>query len=66
MTDREPEGTDVEVPVEDALEQRHELADDEPDDDQDRSEDDSLLVEADPADRADQRQVVDLGDDEYR
>ena len=72
MTERESELSDPEVPVEDALEQRAALSDDDIDTD-DGAEgttiDDALnegLDEADPADRAEQGRVVAPADDEYR
>ena len=61
MTERESEPTGAEVPVEDALEQRTEVTEHEPD----RGDDDGVLAESDPADRAEQGRVVDTGDDEY-
>ena len=72
MTERESELSDPEVPVEDALEQRAALADDDIDTDagaEGATVDDALkpgLDEADPADRAEQGRVVAPADDEYR
>jgi hypothetical protein len=63
MTERDlpaPVDDDLEVPEDDALEQRTEVAP-QPDDD---TPGDSL--EADPADVAEQSRSVDLDDDEYR
>lgn len=61
MTERESETTGAEVPVEDALEQRTEVTESEPD----RDVDDGVTDESDPADRAEQGRVVDTGDDDY-
>jgi hypothetical protein len=61
MTERESGPTDAEVPVEDALEQRTEVTESEPDYDAD----DDVLAESDLADRAEQGRVVDTGDDDY-
>ena len=63
MTERESEPTGAEVPVEDALEQRAEVTEQEPgrqsgDDD----EVDPVIADSDPADRAEQGRVVDTGD----
>ncbi|HEX7189788.1 MAG TPA: hypothetical protein VF423_16355 [Actinomycetes bacterium] len=80
MTERESELSDPEVPIEDALEQRAALADDDIDHDIDidvgvegATSDAALkealtevLDEADPADRAEQGRVVAPADDEYR
>jgi hypothetical protein len=62
MTESEQGTPDAEVPVEDALEQRAEVV--EADDTATEGDIDDP-GEADPADRAEQGQVVDLGDDEY-
>jgi hypothetical protein len=60
MTEWESEPTGDEVPVEDALEQRVEVTEQEPGP---RSEDgDPVLAESDPADRAEQGRAVDAGD----
>jgi hypothetical protein len=66
MTERESEPTGAEVPVEDALEQRTEVSEQEPTTQSDRE--DEVIAESDPADRAEQGRVVDTGDtgeDEY-
>ena len=64
MTERESGPPDPEVPVEDALEQRTEVTEREPGSDP-VGDDELVLAESDPADRAEQGQVVDTGDDEY-
>ena len=68
MTERESELSDPEVPVEDALEQRAALADDDIDTDAgaEGATIEGGLDEADPADRAEQGRVVAPADDEYR
>jgi hypothetical protein len=66
MTERESEPTGAEVPVEDALEQRTEVT--EPESGRQSGDDDGVIAESDPADRAEQGRVVDTGDtgeDEY-
>ena len=67
MTEREQEPSEAdsaEVPVEDALEQRADLA--EPDTTSPAGGGPDDPGEADAADRAEQGRVVDPGDDEYR
>ena len=67
MTERESGPPDPEVPVEDALEQRTEVTERDPGNDS-AGQDDPVLAESDPADRAEQGRVVDTGDsdeDEY-
>ncbi len=59
--ERDPLG-DLEVPVEDALEQRAEAVERVPDDDRTRPDG----LEADEADLAEQSRVLDPADDEYR
>ena len=66
MTERESEPTGAEVPVEDALEQRTEVTAQEPG--RQSGDDDEVLADSDPADRAEQGRLVDTGDagdDEY-
>jgi hypothetical protein len=66
MTERESGPTGAEVPVEDALEQRTEVTEPEPG--RQSADDDGVIAESDPADRAEQGRVVDTGDtdeDEY-
>jgi|GEM_PF-2376415 len=67
MTERESEPTGAEVPVEDALEQRTEVTEQDPGRPSGGSgdEDEGVTAESDPADRAEQGRVVDTGDDEY-
>jgi hypothetical protein len=60
MTERESEPTGAEVPVEDALEQRTDVSEQEPTTQSDRE--DEVIAESDPADRAEQGLVVDTGD----
>ena len=60
MTERESEPTGAEVPVEDALEQRTEVTQREPG--SESGDDDGVLADSDPADRAEQGRVVDTGD----
>ena len=66
MSDISPEFIeDPEVPIEDAIEQREPLADDEDDEDQDEEPGDfELPDEANPADVAEQHQEVPGGGDE--
>jgi hypothetical protein len=67
MTERESEPTGAEVPVEDALEQRTEVTEQEPGR-QSGDDNDEVLADSDPADRAEQGRLVDTGDagdDEY-
>jgi hypothetical protein len=66
MTERESEPTGAEVPVEDALEQRTEVTEQEPGSDSVGDDEvDEVTAESDPADRAEQGRVVDTGDDDY-
>lgn len=63
MTERETETPGIDVPPEDAFEQRLDVAEDEPEEEVPPP---GRPDEADPADRAEQARVVSSDEDEYR